>query len=121
MQPPGLWCDAHKSRTHHTEDCVCLKGQNAQQLSRQEPNRLNYAAHSRQADLRTNSNDIRSQRDWRPPCGGPPQRGISYARGMRNHFYEKLQLALPALPPPNAASTPALEKRANNQSTSMAN
>uniref|UniRef100_A0A915JBB0 Reverse transcriptase/retrotransposon-derived protein RNase H-like domain-containing protein n=1 Tax=Romanomermis culicivorax TaxID=13658 RepID=A0A915JBB0_ROMCU len=33
----------------------------------------------------------------------------------------ELQLALPALPPPNAASTPALETRANNHLTSTAN
>uniref|UniRef100_A0A915I5P9 Uncharacterized protein n=1 Tax=Romanomermis culicivorax TaxID=13658 RepID=A0A915I5P9_ROMCU len=33
----------------------------------------------------------------------------------------ELQLALPALPPPNAASTPALEPRAANQSTFAAN
>uniref|UniRef100_A0A915ICM8 Reverse transcriptase/retrotransposon-derived protein RNase H-like domain-containing protein n=1 Tax=Romanomermis culicivorax TaxID=13658 RepID=A0A915ICM8_ROMCU len=66
-QPTGLWCEAHKSCTHNTEhkscthnteDCVWLKGQNAQQLTRQEPNRPIYAAHSQQTDFRTNSNDI---------------------------------------------------------------
>uniref|UniRef100_A0A915IRG1 Uncharacterized protein n=1 Tax=Romanomermis culicivorax TaxID=13658 RepID=A0A915IRG1_ROMCU len=68
-QSTGLWCDAHKSRTHNTEDCVWLKGQNAQQLTRHESNRPSYAAHSGQADFRTNPNDIRGQRDWRPRRG----------------------------------------------------
>uniref|UniRef100_A0A915IGT0 Uncharacterized protein n=1 Tax=Romanomermis culicivorax TaxID=13658 RepID=A0A915IGT0_ROMCU len=35
--------------------------------------------------------------------------------------FSELQLALPALPPPNAASTPPLKTRPNNQSTSAAN
>uniref|UniRef100_A0A915JW34 Uncharacterized protein n=1 Tax=Romanomermis culicivorax TaxID=13658 RepID=A0A915JW34_ROMCU len=70
--------------------CVWLKRQNAQQLTRHEPNCPTYAAHSRQADFRTNSNDIGGQRDWRPHHGGPPQRGTNYARGKRNHFYEGL-------------------------------
>uniref|UniRef100_A0A915L7E1 Uncharacterized protein n=1 Tax=Romanomermis culicivorax TaxID=13658 RepID=A0A915L7E1_ROMCU len=76
-QPTGLWCDAHKSRTHNTEDCVWLKLQNAQQLTRHEPNRPTYATHSRQADFRTNSNDIPGQHDWRPCHRAPPQRGTN--------------------------------------------
>uniref|UniRef100_A0A915KWA6 Uncharacterized protein n=1 Tax=Romanomermis culicivorax TaxID=13658 RepID=A0A915KWA6_ROMCU len=73
MQSTGLWCDAHKSRTHNTEDCVWLKLQNAQQMTLQEPNRATYSAHSQQTDFWINSNDIRGQRDWRPRCGDPPQ------------------------------------------------
>uniref|UniRef100_A0A915HKL1 Uncharacterized protein n=1 Tax=Romanomermis culicivorax TaxID=13658 RepID=A0A915HKL1_ROMCU len=84
MQPTGLWCDAHKSRTHNTEDCVWLKPQNAQQLTPHEPNRPTYPAPSRQTDFRTNSNNIRGQCDWRPRRGAPPQRGTNYARGARN-------------------------------------
>uniref|UniRef100_A0A915HKR7 Uncharacterized protein n=1 Tax=Romanomermis culicivorax TaxID=13658 RepID=A0A915HKR7_ROMCU len=87
-QPTSLWCDAHKSPTHNIEDCVWLKGQNTQQLTRHEPNRPTYAAHSRQADFRTNSNDIHGQRDWRPRRGGLPLQGTNYARCPRNHFYE---------------------------------
>uniref|UniRef100_A0A915I606 Uncharacterized protein n=1 Tax=Romanomermis culicivorax TaxID=13658 RepID=A0A915I606_ROMCU len=87
-QPTGLWCDAHKSRTHKTEDCVWLKQQNAQQLTRHEPNRRTYATYSQQTDFCTNSNDIHDQRDWRLRRGAPPQRDTNYAHGARNYFYE---------------------------------
>uniref|UniRef100_A0A915I495 Uncharacterized protein n=1 Tax=Romanomermis culicivorax TaxID=13658 RepID=A0A915I495_ROMCU len=87
-QPTGLWCKAHKSRTHNIEDCIWLKQQNPQQITQQEPNCPTYTPHSGQTDFRTNSNNIRGQPDWRPHRGAPPQRGANYSRGARNYFHE---------------------------------
>uniref|UniRef100_A0A915JM30 Uncharacterized protein n=1 Tax=Romanomermis culicivorax TaxID=13658 RepID=A0A915JM30_ROMCU len=84
-----------QSHTHNTKDCVWLKGQNAQHLIRHESNRSSYAAHSRQADFRINSNDIPRQRDWRPRRGGPPQRGTNYAHGNTYPVYPNHQFLAP--------------------------
>uniref|UniRef100_A0A915JZ27 Uncharacterized protein n=1 Tax=Romanomermis culicivorax TaxID=13658 RepID=A0A915JZ27_ROMCU len=57
-QSTGLWCDAHKSGMHNTEDCVWLKRQNAQRNNHQDSGRQSYAAHPSTLDFHNHSNDI---------------------------------------------------------------
>uniref|UniRef100_A0A915K3A8 Uncharacterized protein n=1 Tax=Romanomermis culicivorax TaxID=13658 RepID=A0A915K3A8_ROMCU len=83
----GLWCDAHKSHTHNTEDCMWLKWQNAQRNNRKDFGRQSHTAQPPPTDFGTNSNNIRSGGDWRPSPRALPQRGSYHSSGIRN-FYE---------------------------------
>uniref|UniRef100_A0A915HHX8 Uncharacterized protein n=1 Tax=Romanomermis culicivorax TaxID=13658 RepID=A0A915HHX8_ROMCU len=73
---------------HNTEDCVWLTRQNAQCNNCQDLGCQSHAAQPSTNHFQTNSNNIRSQHDWRPRRRAPPQRRSNPLPGSCNYFYE---------------------------------
>uniref|UniRef100_A0A915K4C4 Uncharacterized protein n=1 Tax=Romanomermis culicivorax TaxID=13658 RepID=A0A915K4C4_ROMCU len=53
------------------------------------------AAHPLMLDFHPNSNDIRGQREWRPPRGAPPQRGLNLLGWLCSYYHEGNSLSRP--------------------------
>uniref|UniRef100_A0A915I926 Uncharacterized protein n=1 Tax=Romanomermis culicivorax TaxID=13658 RepID=A0A915I926_ROMCU len=85
-EQPILVCDTHKSGTNNTEDCIWLKRYIAQRNQRSDQGCPPYNTQQSMLDYQTNSNDVHGQREWRPQCGAPSQRGNNYLHGSHGYF-----------------------------------
>uniref|UniRef100_A0A915JG61 Peptidase A2 domain-containing protein n=1 Tax=Romanomermis culicivorax TaxID=13658 RepID=A0A915JG61_ROMCU len=122
-QSTGLWCQAHKSRTHNTQDCLCLKCQHAQQNNHQDFRRQSHAAQPSPTDFRTNSTISAASPIGDPAMEYCPKEVPTIPTAHEIIFTKaslqssELPLKLLALPSTSTASATNSDMRTLNQST----